>query len=169
MSGASIDLNGWCIEGITWCWTTAVLVESDATFLLMDPNGLSGLSQSSDRLRVVDPNGVVHDVIRFEDQQPWPAMADGHGETLHRRDIAQSGLEPGNWESRVASPGISEAATGAGLIPIIDQVDFELLPEQGVPLAVTAQVSADVKTATLITKFTKEYLETITLKVLPMT
>ncbi len=150
VSGASIDLNGWCIEGITWCWTTAVLVESDATFLLMDPNGLSGLSQSSDRLRVVDPNGVVHDVIRFEDQQPWPAMADGHGETLHRRDIAQSGLEPGNWESRVASPGISEAATGAGLIPIIDQVDFELLPEQGVPLAVTAQVSADVKTATLI-------------------
>jgi hypothetical protein len=150
MSAAPIDLNGWCIEGIDWCWTTALLVDAEATIVLKDPNGLASLSHSSDRLRVVDPDGVVQDVIRYKDQQPWPAMADGRGETLHRRDIAQSGLEPGNWESRVGSPGVSEAVDNAGLIPIVEQVDFELLPEQGVPLVVTAQISTDVTKANLV-------------------
>lgn len=144
-----VDLNGWCVEGIGWCWTSSTPVAAGATYVMTDPVGLARLARDSDRLRVLSADGVVHDVVRYEDRQPWPAMADGHGETLHRRDPRESGVEPGNWESRPASPGTSEAVDGAGLIPIVDRVDFALSPLPGEPLVVTAVARAEVEAATL--------------------
>ena len=146
---ASIDLNGWCIEGLEWCWSSSMVVAAGATHVLADPAGLPSLARNSDRLRLVSADGVVHDVVRYEDRQPWPAMADGHGETLHRRDPRESGLEPGNWESRAASPGTSEASDGTGMVPIVDRVDFALSPPPGEPLTVTANARADASSARL--------------------
>ena len=146
---ASIDLNGWCIEGLEWCWSSPTVVAAGATHVLADPAGLPSLARNSDRLRLVSADGVVHDVVRYEDRQPWPAMADGHGETLHRRDPRESGLEPGNWESRAASPGTSEASDGTGMVPIVDRVDFALSPPPGEPLTVTANARADASSARL--------------------
>lgn len=144
-----IDLNGWCVEGIEWCWATSTIVEPGSTLLVTDVDGLPRLSRESDRLRLVSADGLVHDVVRYEDRQPWPAMADGHGETLHRRDLDESGLEPGNWESGAASPGTSQASAGAGLVPIVDQVDFALSPQPGASWDVVAVARMQPTTATM--------------------
>ncbi|MFZ9540323.1 MAG: CotH kinase family protein [Ilumatobacteraceae bacterium] len=148
-TSAPIDLNGWCVEGVEWCWTSSTIVPPSSTYLLSDPNGLSRLARNSDRLRVVSDDALIHDVVRYEDRQPWPALADGHGDTLHRRDSMESGLEPGNWESRAASPGVSEAVVGAGLLPIVDRAEFELLPEPGEALKVSATGRTAPTSATL--------------------
>jgi len=148
-TSAPIDLNGWCVEGIEWCWTATTVVAAGSTHLVADPSGLARLARNSDRLRLVSADGVVHDVVRFQDHQPWPAMADGHGESLHRRDPFESGLEPGNWESRAGTPGVSQAVAGAGLVPIIDQVDFALLPAAGEALNVVATARTEPTSATL--------------------
>ena len=148
-TNAPIDLNGWCIEGIGWCWMGSSIMAAGATQVLVGVAGLSRLARNSDRLRLVSADGVVHDVVRFEDRQPWPAMADGHGQTLHRRDPRESGLEPGNWESRVGSVGASEATTGVGLVPIVEEVEFALSPAPGEPLEVTAISRFEANAATL--------------------
>jgi len=144
---SAVDLSGWCIEGAEFCWSTSTPIDAGAALTVVAP---LRLSRSSDRLRLVAADGVVHDVVRFDDRDPWPALADGHGHSLHRRDVVVSGLEPGNWESRPPSPGSPEVVTGAGVIPIVQAVEFVRSPEAGVPIDVTAEVRGEFRGATLV-------------------
>lgn len=146
-TSATIDLVNWCIEGAEYCWTESTPIDAGGVLALSAP---PRLSRSSDRLRIIDDVGAVHDVVRFDDTDPWPALADGHGQSLHRRDVVASGLEAGNWESREPSPGAPDLPSGGELIPIVEDVAFPLLPAAGSPLDVTARVRGDFTAANLV-------------------
>ncbi|MCE9621530.1 MAG: CotH kinase family protein [Actinomycetia bacterium] len=137
---AEIDLNGWCVEGIEWCWTTPTPVAAEGIFVLQGVFDDTDLSHSKDRLRLLDAAGTVQDVMRFGDSGQWPAMADGFGQSLQRLSSSLSGLAPGNWISAEPSPGAFVPSTADALMPTFHKVDFELSPAADTDLVVTARV-----------------------------
>jgi hypothetical protein len=142
-SAAPIDLINWCITGLNYCIGAATPVRSGDTVVLrgvadFDP---SALSRRSARLVLMDQDGVVQDVIRYRDRGQWPALADGHGDSLHRRDPEQSGEEPGNWESQPPSPGVANMVAGAGLLPVFTELAFTRAPAPGVPIRISGVAS----------------------------
>lgn len=142
----TIDVDGWCIEGADYCWSSPTPIDAGVALTIVAP---PRLSRSSDRLRLVSKDGVVHDVVRYDDRDPWPAMADGHGYSLHRRNAVASGLEPGNWDCRLPSPGSHEMTADTHVIPIIEHVEFARSPEPGVPIEVSAKVRGNFDGALL--------------------
>ena len=62
---------------------------------------------------------VLADKVKYSDQAPWPAAADGNSNTsgtgvsLQRRNAAQYGNDPANWLAGIPTPG---AETGAALL-----------------------------------------------------
>ena len=147
-TAADVDLSGWCIEGIEWCWTAPTPVAAGGVYVLQAVFDDTDLSHSKDRLRLVDQAGGVQDIMRFGDSGQWPALADGYGQSLQRLNTALSGLAPGNWVSAEPNPGsYVPSATGA-LLPNFHKVEFELLPAAGADLVVTARVE-DAASASL--------------------
>jgi hypothetical protein len=61
---------------------------------------------------------VLVERVRYSDQAPWPAAADGIGPTLQRINVAAYGNDPGNW---VAAARTAGAPYGGGASPIITQ------------------------------------------------
>lgn len=74
------------------------------------------LQDSGERLKLERPdtpetNGIVPyvavDEVRYNDKTPWPAGADGSGDSLHRRDLAAYADDPVNWIAASPSPGVA--------------------------------------------------------------
>jgi hypothetical protein len=92
---------------------------------------LPGLLQDSgERLTLERPdmpetNGVVPyvvvDEVRYNDKAPWPAGADGAGESLQRRDSLAYGDEPLNWTAAAPTPG--------SLLPVTTDRDGDGMPD----------------------------------------
>ena len=137
-SATPIDLAGWCLRGTTFCWETDAMLAPRAMAVAVPAAG--ELSRAGERLRVVDPTGVVHDTIVYADHGDWPAVADGHGSSLHRRDVDLPGDLPGNWDAAAPSPGSLEPAPPGGLLPIFADVEFSVLPGSSDPIEVSARV-----------------------------
>lgn len=136
---AAVDLNGWCIQGLEFCFTASTPVAPATTYVLQGIYDVTRLSRASDRLRIVDPGGVVQDVMSYGDSGNWPAYADGLGHSLQRLNPTLSGLAPGNWLSAEPNPG-AYAPTANALLPTFDDINFELSPEAGADLHITAAV-----------------------------
>ncbi|MBN2474882.1 MAG: lamin tail domain-containing protein [Pirellulales bacterium] len=49
---------------------------------------------------------LLEDEVVFDDEAPWPTMADGFGHSLHRRGIDQWGNAATSWIAAPASPGM---------------------------------------------------------------
>ena len=132
-----LNLNGWCITGTSFCWDDSRTLQpgsAEATVGLLDSEDLS---RSGERLRVVDPSGAVHDTAAYLDSGDWPALADGHGASLHRRNLEVSGEEPGNWVAGVPSPGVPNDDLEMSLIPIFKEVRYTESPESSEPIRIT--------------------------------
>ena len=140
-TAAPIDLNGWCIEGLEFCFSTPTPVQAASTFVIQDTYDASRLSRSSDRLRLVDGGGIVQDVMSYGDSGSWPAYADGLGHSLQRLSPTLPGLAPGNWMSAEPNPGTYAPSSAGALLPTFDDLAFELLPEAGADLHITAVVA----------------------------
>lgn len=140
VSDAPIDLLDWCIRGTGFCWTWSALLGAGdaiaATGLFADGK----VSRDSDRFRIVDPDGRVHDTASYSDSGTWPARADGHGDSLHRRDVRAPGVLPGNWDSAPPSPD-EWSSESAPLLPIFDEVSFTIAPRADEPVVIEAQVT----------------------------
>lgn len=137
---AAIDLNGWCVEGLELCFGAPTPVAAASVLVVQGSYDPSRISHASDRLRLVDAAKTVHDVMSYSDSGQWPALADGFGHSLQRLDPFLSGLAPGNWISAEPNPNAyTPSATGA-LLPTFDELSFELSPEAGAALTVTAAV-----------------------------
>jgi len=139
-TAAEVDLNGWCVVGIEWCWTAPTPVPAAGVFVLQGIFDDTVLSHSKDRLRLVDSAGTVHDIMRYGDSGQWPALADGFGQSLQRLNTTLSGLAPGNWISAEPNSGTYLPSTTGALLPNFHKVDFELSPAAGADLVITAQV-----------------------------
>ncbi|MBL7827949.1 MAG: lamin tail domain-containing protein [Saprospiraceae bacterium] len=55
------------------------------------------LSDASDEVRIIDRLGNLYAYAQYDDQSPWPALADGWGLTLEYRDGAQIPNAPESW------------------------------------------------------------------------
>ena len=127
ISSAQVSLTGWCLPEVKYCFAaTDVLGPNES-------RTVSGFSE----WQLSNGDGVVHllnsakkkqDVVYFEDSNQWPAMADGYGMSLHRRNGRLWGTEPGNWEAAPPSPGISTAASENKYFSTFDDVVFTKSP-----------------------------------------
>lgn len=138
---AAIDLNGWCIQGLEFCWSTSTLVDAGNVLVLQGTYDPSRLSHASDRLRLVDTAQTVHDVVSYGDSAQWPAFADGFGHSLQRLNPLLSGLAPGNWISAEPNPGTYMPSAAGALLPTFDELAFELSPDASTDLHISAVVA----------------------------
>lgn len=144
ISDVSVDLDGWCVRGTTFCWGAGVILESGRATATTGSLTSDDLSRSGERLRVVDPAGRVHDTIVYDDAGDWPAVADGHGSSIHRRNPTLPGELPGNWEPGAPSPGDAVVDTAADLLPMFAEVEFTVSPTASEPIVVSARVDRAV-------------------------
>ena len=140
-TNAAIDLNGWCVEGLEFCFGAPTPVAAATSLVVQGSFDASRLSHASDRLRLLDATQTVQDVMSFGDSGQWPAFADGFGHSLQRLDPFLSGLAPGNWISAEPNPGAYTASTTGALLPTFDELSFELSPAAGADLQITAAVA----------------------------
>jgi hypothetical protein len=111
------------------------------------------LSNGGERLQLLRPlalaGGVVSyalvDEVRYDDQAPWPAKADGNGSSLERVMASEHGNDPSNWAASTAVGGTPGEANSmsppAGNGPPL--AAFSAAPTSGpAPLAVTFDAGA---------------------------
>ncbi len=55
---------------------------------------------------------VLADETVYDDLPPWPAAADGAGESLHRAGPHAAGHFANSWDARIPSPGVTELLFG---------------------------------------------------------
>ena len=139
-TSVSVDLNGWCIQGIQYCWESSAIIEPKSVFVLKPFESAIRLSHSRGLMQLVDDELDVQDIMRYEDSDPWPASADGYGLSLQRLNLKFDGFEPGNWIAGEPTPGVSSAFEGSSVLPIFSKVEFKLSPSAGTPIGVTGRV-----------------------------
>ena len=76
-----------------------------------------GLSGNSDHVRLYDANEVLVDIVEYDDEPPWPVMADGEGSTL---ELIHPDMDNANWNSWSPSigfgtPGVVNSVFGSGI------------------------------------------------------
>lgn len=138
-SSSAQNISGWCIDGVGFCFGPGITLAAGA--LIVIPGGwFSGsLSNGGERIRLMN-GAVVVDQVTYDDSGLWPALADGEGLSLERRDPAQPGDDPGNWSPAFPSRGAANAATGKGLLTYFRNVQHTVLPAPGAPIVVTAEL-----------------------------
>lgn len=140
LTGVAVDLNGWCVGGIGYCFPAGSAIGPHGMLVLSGAQYSGALSNSGERIRLTDAGGATVDQVEYQDHGEWPAFADGEGDSLQRRDPASSGNHPGNWNSAPPSPGGPNALAGPGLLPTFRNVEHTVLPAPGQPIVVTAEL-----------------------------
>ncbi|MFM9043343.1 MAG: lamin tail domain-containing protein, partial [bacterium] len=142
-SPAPIEGAGWCIPFVGHC-VDAGMIEPGTTIVIKRRAGL-GLSRGGDVVRLTDPVGHLADIVPFGDDGKWPALADGAGHSIQRRDPTLPGVEPGNWVSAPPSEGMSNPDAGVGLLPMFVDVTHSRSPSPGEQIEVTASLHGSDK------------------------
>ncbi|MDP6544998.1 MAG: lamin tail domain-containing protein, partial [Phycisphaerae bacterium] len=76
---------------------------------LLDGGGDRITLQRPDSPPLEEVNFVPHlleDEVRYDDQAPWPSIADGGGQSLHRRAPSLWGGDAANWNAAAPNPGM---------------------------------------------------------------
>ncbi|NQT83143.1 lamin tail domain-containing protein, partial [bacterium] len=63
------------------------------------------LSNSGERVRLVNSVGMVMDELRYDDRNPWPASANGGGYSLELRNPSLDNEQASSWFASVAFLG----------------------------------------------------------------
>lgn len=142
-TGSPIDLGGWEVGGISYTIPSGVVAPAGGFAVIGGAmfGAFGALSNGGERIRLIDPSGNVVDSVTYDDQGEWPALADGEGQSLQRRDPAAPSDDPGNWVSDAPSPGAPNPLAGAGVLPSFADVEHTVLPAAGAPITVTATLS----------------------------
>ncbi len=148
LTSQALTLSGWCIDGASICLTQQDVIEPLGSFVVSGLTGALSLSNSGQALRLVDSDGSVHDFVRYANNDPWPALADGFGHSLHRRSTSLQGNSPANWVSGDPSPGKNSAIDIAEPLQFFEKVTHTRSPAPGTPVAVSA-FNGNLTTATL--------------------
>jgi hypothetical protein len=139
ISSAQVSLSGWCMPEVNFCFAaTDVLGPNESRTV----SGFSEqpLSNGNAVVQLLDAAKKKQDVVYFEDNNQWPATADGYGMSLHRRNGRLWGTEPGNWEAATPSPGITTAASEKQYLSTFDDVAFTKSPLPSQEVEVTASM-----------------------------
>ncbi len=148
-TGAAVDLSGWCIDGISYCFPAGTTILANG-FIVRSGDQYSGrLSNGGEDITLLDASNAVVDFVEYDDKEEWPGLADGEGPSLQRRDPASDSKSPGNWVSGPPTPGAPNAGRAPGLLPVFADVEHTELPGAGQPITVTAELEG-ATSATLI-------------------
>gem|GEM_PF-1232774 len=138
-TSSAIDLNGWCVDGIKFCFTDSAPIAAGGFLTLGSPGYEGALSNGGEELILLDPNGAEVDVVDYDDKDDWPAFADGEGDSLQRLDPKSDGDDPGNWRSDPPTPNARNTVRSAPM-PVWSDVKHTTSPAPGAPVVVTASV-----------------------------
>jgi hypothetical protein len=91
------------------------------------------------------PNGgtvpyLVVETVRYYDEAPWPAAADGAGSSLQRLDLSAYGNDPANWFAAGLTPGASNLFNVAPSIRILSPTNDATFG-QPVDITITTEVA----------------------------
>lgn len=95
-------------EAFEWRYGKAFVVAGEYT---------GRLSNSGERVRLVDFQGTVIEEVAYDDRQPWPEAADGGGPSLVRMIGPARASGPFAWRrsvSEMGAPGVEEVETFLG-------------------------------------------------------
>ena len=116
----SIQLDGLALtQGVTFTFPSRELLPGQAVVVASNPEALresfpqiadailgpfaGRLANNGETLTLLDGAGRVLDEVSYEDEEPWPAAADGDGFSLVR--MRSDGAEPTAWMASVESGG----------------------------------------------------------------
>jgi hypothetical protein len=144
MFDVEVPTNTWRLNGLGYDLPQGMTMAPDALLLIVStsptafrakyavPSGVAilgpfagQLQDSGERLELqkpgpLDTNGriayITVDAVRYNDKAPWPAVADGSGPSLQRRESFSYGNDPINWEGARPTPGRNFVP---GPIPVI--------------------------------------------------
>lgn len=134
-----LDLTGWRIGGADACLGSGTTIGAGGR-LVVGREEMSGrLSNGGEEISLITPTGAVVDSVHYGDADQWPAMADGHGDSLHRIDPATDGTNPGNWSSAAPTPG-GPKPHRSWVMPVWSEVSHTVLPSPGAPIEVSGRV-----------------------------
>lgn len=118
---ADVPLDGWSFsEGIRFVFPEGALIEANgfavvcqyreavAEHFALPLGSLFGdytgsLDNGGETLTLLDSSGVVVDSLRYDDDAPWDADADGGGPSLERVCAFFDSSHPGNWNAATGS------------------------------------------------------------------
>lgn len=94
--------NGTVIPAEGYLVLSADTAAFDSIFPAVDnylgPMGF-GLSGNGELIRLFDEEGTIIDTVHYDDQEPWPAEADGHGPTLELINPAWDNALAASWSA----------------------------------------------------------------------
>jgi hypothetical protein len=102
----AVALTGWCFSGVDYCFSPGANLTPGAITVIAAGMFGGSLSNGGERIRLLDQTGAVVDQVTYDDAGLWPAVADGEGLSLERRDPAEPGDDPGNWSPAFPSRGL---------------------------------------------------------------
>ena len=73
---------------------------------------------------------LLEDELRYDDSLPWPASADGIGDSLHRTSLVGLGRDANSWSADSPTPGFVNGATVLGDLTgegVVDAADIDVL------------------------------------------
>ena len=138
-TGTAVDLTGWCIDGISYCFGPGAAIPANGFIVRNGPQYGGQLSNGGEEIVLSDAAGTVIDALEYDDKEEWPAYADGDGHSLQRRDPAATSDHSGNWESAPPTPGAVNATRANGLLPTFSKVEHTESPAAGAAIEVTAK------------------------------
>jgi hypothetical protein len=144
---SAVDVTGWCLVEAGTCLETATIAPGGFLVVSGFSDGYE-LPNNRATLALERSDGSRADLVHWRDDGLWPALADGDGHSLQRRDPLLSGLEPGNWASARPTAGEVNRAAGSGLTPSFVGVEHDRSPAPDAPVRVRAIVR-DATTVTL--------------------
>lgn len=153
----TFDLSGWRLDGVGFTFPEGVVIQPGG-FVVVAANATSfaktyglavipvgefpgTLDNGGETLKLVQPGATpaqdtLIDMVRFDDDLPWPGAADGFGPSLQLIDASKDNWRPANWTTTAtnavirATPGTTNSvrATLAAIPPLwINEVQPENL------------------------------------------
>tara|TARA_R110000868_G_scaffold294140_1_gene554735 strand:+ start:101138 stop:104020 length:2883 start_codon:yes stop_codon:yes gene_type:complete len=138
---ATINLNGWIFQDEDTTnifeFTSGMTIESEG-YLIITSNASAfsnrysqvtnvagefdfGLSGNSDEVRIINTNGRLVDIVRYDDEAPWPTEPDGLGYTLELKNPDSDNELAENWAASFSKGG----TPGGTNQRIIDSIEDE--------------------------------------------
>jgi len=121
-SASAVDISNWrFVKGIDFTFPAGttiaghgyLVVARDQAYLasLFDISNVIGdfngrLDDNGERLTLVDDVGTTVDTVRWRDQWPWPAAADGAGSSLELVNPTDDNDTPRNWRGGKTGSGL---------------------------------------------------------------
>lgn len=133
-TGGAIDVSGWCVDGIAFCFPASTILSAgqrltlaadgaaflDAYGLVADHVYIGELDDAGERLTLRDAGLFPVDELIYRDDGFWPVTPDGLGPSLELIVEGLSNDDPRNWRASSANggtPGAPNSVAAAALPP----------------------------------------------------